>query len=243
MDLYSFLTSDLGAPQPLHISLSRPIVLSTTQKDAFLPQLTERISSSRVGPFDLVPRGLEWHRTPESSRSFLVLKVASCPAPPTPTPTPTPSSNSTSTSPSPSSPYPRPPNPNPNPELSALLAQCNALVKSYSQPPLYAFQDDEHNTSTSTSTNESSSSSDAFHISIAWSFAEPTAAVKQRTEAVFSSPDTRARDEILAVRVPVTGVKAKIGNVVTRVALPVRGKRGRGREGRGGLISTIHVAM
>ncbi|OTB04450.1 hypothetical protein M426DRAFT_320807 [Hypoxylon sp. CI-4A] len=197
--LTSFLTSDLGAPQPLHISLSRPIVLLTAQKDGFLEDLASRVQSSSVAPFDVAPRGLEWHRTRESARSFLVLRVGSEVVESS-------GSGKEDT------------NQKQNPHLTPLLHRCNTLVKEYDQPPLYAFKNN----------NGDDDGDDAFHVSIAWSFAEPTPEVKQRTEEVFAgSSEGKLREEILGLQVPVTGIKAKIGNVVTHVALPVRGKRGR----------------
>ncbi|KAI0849601.1 hypothetical protein F5Y00DRAFT_54359 [Daldinia vernicosa] len=250
VSITSFLTSDLGAPQPLHISLSRPVVLSTAEKDDFLEHLVARIKSSGVGPFDLAPRGLEWHRTSESERSFLVLRVgsaapSSCVVASVPDPTTTggkggnssksnggkgkgkrkgkgkggesgakadaPTVGPSDNNPPPASPSPtQQPQPH-NPELAALLQRCNALVQEHQQPPLYAFS--------------GGSSDDAFHISVAWSFAAPSPEIKRHTERVFAAGP---QVEVLAMRVPVRGVKAKIGNVITHVELPVRGKRGAG---------------
>lgn len=219
----SFLTSDLGAPQPLHVSLSRPVVLGTAHKDEFLERLVARVAGCGVGPFDLAPRGLEWHRTSESGRSFLVLRVGSADAVSASalaaprgigdgkgrekrqggsTPTDAPATGMAQTA----------AKQRHNPELSNLLRRCNALVEEFGQPPLYAFRDGKDG-------------DDAFHISVAWSFAEPTSEVRQCTERVFSRAGVR--DEILAMRIPVDGVKAKIGNVVTHIPLPARGKRGR----------------
>jgi hypothetical protein len=46
----SLLISDLGAPLPLHISLSRPIGFTTDQKDLFLASLLEGIAASGIRP-------------------------------------------------------------------------------------------------------------------------------------------------------------------------------------------------
>ena len=73
--LHSFLTSDLGAPLPLHISLSRPFVLQTAAKAGFLRQLTAAIKSASVGPFSVVFSDLFWYRGPDSARAFLVLRA------------------------------------------------------------------------------------------------------------------------------------------------------------------------
>ncbi|KAK1755275.1 hypothetical protein QBC47DRAFT_213081 [Echria macrotheca] len=112
--LHSFLTSDLNVPLPLHISLSRPIVLTTPTKDSFLTHLRNSISSlQRIKPFSLVVSGVEWHRTAESGRSFLVLRVSSA-------------SSSSS---------------HENEELRTLLDRCNDVVAEYSQPRLYQWAD------------------------------------------------------------------------------------------------------
>ncbi|KAI2472580.1 U6 snRNA phosphodiesterase Usb1 [Annulohypoxylon bovei var. microspora] len=208
VDLTSFLTSDLGAPQPLHVSLSRPIVLGTGQRDGFLEELVARVGGCGVAPFDLAPRGLEWHRTRESARSFLVLRVAGAESSSDVTATTAAEAGleeGTEDTSGPSQDIQQ------NPHLTALLQRCNALVQEYAQPPLYAFK--------------ANSGDSAFHISIAWSFAAPTPEIRRRTEEIFARHTTR--DEIRGLRVHVDGLKAKIGNAITHVPLPARGKRGR----------------
>lgn len=74
-ELHSFLTSDLGVPLPLHISLSRPFVLQTAEKASFLQQLTESIRSAGVNAFEVVFSDLFWFRGPDSTRAFLVLRA------------------------------------------------------------------------------------------------------------------------------------------------------------------------
>jgi hypothetical protein len=48
--IHTFLTSDLGAPLPLHISLSRPIGFATEQKENFVTSLDRAIKGSGIRP-------------------------------------------------------------------------------------------------------------------------------------------------------------------------------------------------
>lgn len=73
--LHSFLTSDLGAPLPLHISLSRSIGFSTEQKDAFLSSLEHAIKTSGIRPFNVFFSSLDWVPNFEKTRWFLVLRL------------------------------------------------------------------------------------------------------------------------------------------------------------------------
>ncbi|KAI0397398.1 U6 snRNA phosphodiesterase Usb1 [Xylariaceae sp. FL0594] len=302
----SFLTSDLGAPQPLHVSLSRPIVLETAQKDSFLSRLGSGIADSGVAPFDLVPLGLEWHRTEESARSFLVLRVGASSTTPLPSSSSGDAKSEKGDSPAPVNDGDIPGTGMTNPQLTALLQRCNALVTSFGQPALYAFA------STSTSTPTSSRNLNlkpstriaagvksrasprttrdatdvvvvdkAFHISIAWSPSVPDSALRRVTEDVFNDavillehehehgdddaynkknnttkkstttntpfPQNsqkkmkKIRDAITLIRVPVDGVKAKIGNSVTHIPLP-DARRRRSRLMSGGLGRVIGIA-
>jgi len=116
--LHKFITSELGAPLPLHISLSRPVALQTSDKDAFLTRITDSLSEGGVKPFNVVPRGLAWYKSPDSDRTFLILRVSSHNA-----------STNDMTS--------------PNPELMALLKMCNSVVSMFKQPVLYQASEDE----------------------------------------------------------------------------------------------------
>ncbi|KAL7949652.1 hypothetical protein V8C42DRAFT_311548 [Trichoderma barbatum] len=110
--LHCFLTSDLGAPLPLHISLSRPISLSTSNKDAFLNKISSALQATTVPQFSVSPKRLTWFKSPDSNRTFLILQVAS---------------SQTSNSAAALS----------NPELMRLLNACNDMVQSFDQPILY----------------------------------------------------------------------------------------------------------
>lgn len=71
--IHSLLQNDLGVSLPLHVSLSRPLVLRTEQKDPFLDRLRHAILTSGVRTFTVRPSGLRWHSNESNSRYFLVL--------------------------------------------------------------------------------------------------------------------------------------------------------------------------
>jgi U6 snRNA phosphodiesterase len=71
----SFLTSDLKARQPLHVSLSAPLVLRSDQRDRFREHLERAISTSTAQPFNVSPTHLDWVANQDKSRHFLVLKL------------------------------------------------------------------------------------------------------------------------------------------------------------------------
>ncbi|OIW26099.1 hypothetical protein CONLIGDRAFT_635841 [Coniochaeta ligniaria NRRL 30616] len=205
VELNGFLTSDLGAPLPLHVSLSRPFVLSTAEKDEFLDQVTERIRRTRIPPLTLgCEGGVEWHRTPESNRSFLVLRVRSRLVK---------KDDQQHLGGEGNEDVQR----NYNPELTALLVRCNTTVAAHGQPQLYQWADDAR-------------IGDAFHVSIAWSFAEPDEELRNATAEVFA--DAEFGDAIRQLEFEVDGVKAKIGNVVNHIPLARESsKRSRGLFG------------
>ncbi|KAK3329486.1 U6 snRNA phosphodiesterase Usb1 [Apodospora peruviana] len=246
-EITSFLTSDLGAPLPLHISLSRPMALTTADKDEFLEQLVASIRESNISPFELTVRGVEWHRTDESGRSFLVLRLRSLR-----NPDPDPDSDS---EPRPNSPTSAATSQNKNPELTELLKRCNQTAKMYGQPELYQWADINKNNSVGDENSQQPhnpkshcrqtkpSVGDAFHISIAWSFSKPTDELKLLTEQVFGdggnaaviSGNKQQKSDLqqeehrpassykATTRILVDGVKVKVGNVVTHIPLPERG--------------------
>jgi len=203
VQISTFLTSDLGAPLPLHISLSRPISLTMADKDAFLSKLVSGICNTRIAPFSLWCRGVEWHHTDESGRSFLVLRVQSHQ-----------SNGDVATAPS---------NIALNPELTGLLRGCNAVVDEHGQPQLYQWA---MRYNDSTDSGEDDHLGRAFHVSIAWSFTKPTKELTHLTDEVFCEPKSQARIQQTQIRVD--GIKAKIGNIVTHIPLPRVGKRADG---------------
>jgi len=61
---------------PLHVSLSRPLVLRTEQKDDFFLNLKDAINSSGARTFETCFEQLQWHPNEDRTRWFLVLRVA-----------------------------------------------------------------------------------------------------------------------------------------------------------------------
>ena len=47
-EIHSLLYSDLGAQLPLHISISRPVVLKTEERQAFIKEFEDLIRASGV---------------------------------------------------------------------------------------------------------------------------------------------------------------------------------------------------
>lgn len=234
-ELTTFLTSDLGAPLPLHISLSRPFVLRTEQKDAFRDTLARCIASVAVAPFELQfvagGGGLAWFRSAEASRSFLVLRVRTAVQEEQKQEQEQQQRRS-------------------NLQLAALLEGCNEVVAAQGQPRLYAAQagggdvmgveeidgsgeagggvqpvDDDG------TEGEGQGVDGAFHVSIAWSFAEPTMEIRARTAAVVLREEKKRLKGVLGgIRIPVDSVKVKIGNVVNDIPLVERGSTGPGKR-------------
>ncbi|KAK6336503.1 poly(U)-specific 3'-to-5' RNA exonuclease [Orbilia brochopaga] len=75
--LESFLHSDLGTQLPLHISMSRPIVLRTEQRDQFMASLEKGLDRIGVEPFDATFTSLEWVPNQDRTRWFWVMRASS----------------------------------------------------------------------------------------------------------------------------------------------------------------------
>lgn len=142
--LHNFLTSDLGSPLPLHISLSRPLSLTTANKDDFLEKASGAIQAGAVAPFAVTPRTLAWYKSPDSDRIFLIIRVAS--------------SRDLLGGKDAGGAL--------NPELVALLRRCNGVASQFGQPPLYKHREDD-------GSSGDEAVGVAFHVSIGWTFDVP----------------------------------------------------------------------
>ncbi|KAG9240076.1 U6 snRNA phosphodiesterase Usb1 [Calycina marina] len=185
---HSFLTSDLGAPLPLHISLSRPIAFSTMKKDNFLWALQRGIKGSGIRPFEVTLSGLDWVANFEKNRWFLVLRVE----------------------------IPK------NDELNKMLHVSNTVVQQHGQSPLYI--DPTPKTTPKKKRRKTDSDgmfdgmqdrSNSFHFSIAWTLKTPDADLIKATGELAKSQ----MKDVQKIRVKVSDIKAKIGNVVTSIPL------------------------
>ncbi|KAJ5664626.1 hypothetical protein N7462_011439 [Penicillium macrosclerotiorum] len=176
--VHSLLQSDLGAQLPLHISLSRPVVLRTEQRAAFSELLQASIQDSHISP-------LKWVANHERTRWFLVLHVAR------------PASDG----------------------LNRLLELSNRALAQYDQPPLYATPHKVRQSRVSMASAHGDMQpvadfSDCFHISLAWSLVGPSLADAQRVAGIDLG-------SVRGLRVRFDSVKAKIGNQVESIRLPV----------------------
>ncbi|KID93626.1 putative protein family UPF0406, partial [Metarhizium majus ARSEF 297] len=207
IQLHTFLNSELGTDLPLHISLSRPLSLPTSIKDDYLTKVKHSIRSCGTGVFSVKPAGLAWYKSPDSDRTFFVLRIA-----------PTNANDDSkhlwaSTNPelffvlriaptdaNGDSKHVRA---STNPELMMLLTRCNTVAVHFDQPPLYQ-------------QTQGESADTAFHISIGWTLEAPDEETRFRALKLFRDKEF---EDIHAWNVKVDGVKAKIGNVVTHIPL------------------------
>ncbi|RPA89349.1 hypothetical protein L873DRAFT_1722259 [Choiromyces venosus 120613-1] len=75
LKLESHLQSDLGSEQPLHLSLSKPNVLTTAQREGFLELLRDRLDKTRIKPFSVEFTGFEFVSNNDRTRWFFVLSA------------------------------------------------------------------------------------------------------------------------------------------------------------------------
>jgi hypothetical protein len=122
-------------------------------------------------------------------------------------------------------------------DLNRLLDICNGIVEEYGQPPLYASQkatnlqskDDgrpvkrvcnEKNLMASMNDKvEMQDFSSAFHVSIGWTLEQPT---MEAVEAIKAISNGGLFQGVRRICFKVEEIKAKVGNVVTSIFLPLK---------------------
>ncbi|PGH33432.1 hypothetical protein GX50_03739 [[Emmonsia] crescens] len=192
LEIHDLLYSDLGAQVPLHISLSRPVVLVTEDRQPFRDLLNDAIRESNIRPFHVKTDGLDWVSNFEKTRWFLVLRII------------------------------KPMNNELNRLLALSNQSLAAFQQPplYKNPPpttTHAKKRDTEKFRTQRSTTSAAVAdySDYFHISIAWSLTEPSQEDKQRVASVELG-------KVKEIEVPFNSVKLKIGNSVHNLELPIR---------------------
>ncbi|TID16368.1 hypothetical protein E6O75_ATG11486 [Venturia nashicola] len=200
--VHSLLVSDLSAPLPLHISLSRSLVLKTAQRDEFLQRATANLEDAKVLPFTVEYSKLEWYPNHDRTRWFLSLSVAA------------PKQNELNkllgacNQAAASMQQPKLYVPNEDEEIPERTSKKQKTSDSV-------------NDEKATSTNSPSipDCSDFFHISLAWSLSP-----QKLNQEVLSSGASESALKDLNTTFDV--VKVKIGNVVTPISLVPRRHRG-----------------
>lgn len=212
--IHPSLLSELGTPVPLHVSLSRTLQIKTDDRDSFLETLSKSLNRAAVRPFDVRFTGLKWFPNYDRNRWFLILGIEK-PA---------------------------------QDELNRLLHACNDAAETSGHPPLYiggkgdgpmekddtndidiatkSVQNDDKTVKTKSTIDRTHN----YHISIAWTLAEPG------PEWIALAQDTDVSAFIVSPQTPFETVKAKIGNIIHNIELnprkPSLGKR-RGLLGLG----------
>ncbi|KZF26128.1 hypothetical protein L228DRAFT_257616 [Xylona heveae TC161] len=204
----SLLLSDLGAPLPLHISLSRPVVLITEHRHSFVEKLAKDIASSGTRPFDVEFTALDWVANYENTRWFLVLRLTR------------PSNNGLNrlihiTNKTLAS-FGQPP-------LYSESKQTSRLEVTRASGPGRAQRADRGRRKVPITTEPKPNEVDFsthFHISLGWTLEAPS---PEMIEQLCAKDITAVLDEWRGkVKVKFDVVKAKIGNTVTAINLPTK---------------------
>ncbi|KAB8238494.1 HVSL domain-containing protein [Aspergillus alliaceus] len=191
VELNSLLRSDLGAQLPLHISLSRPVVLRTEQRFSFLETFQSAIRGSNIREFNVATDGLHCVPNYEKTRWFYVFRLK------------------------------RPENDALNRLLGlsnrslALFGQPPL----YEASPHVSSADADSSGPMQPRRNEANGRTDfpdyshCFHISLAWSLTEPSADERNQIANMVLQ-------DLCGLSVRFDCVKAKIGNNITSIPLP-----------------------
>ncbi|PBP20975.1 hypothetical protein BUE80_DR008188, partial [Diplocarpon rosae] len=202
--VYSLVTSEIGVPLPLHVSLSRSLGFVASQKDEFVDSLSRAIRVSGVRSFDISFDGLEWVANFEGTRWFLVLRI------------------------------PQPSDDGLNKLLFVCNSTVKQFGQPplYPKPPivpsLTAFQREEHrhpvknkrsrpcSTQLKPDWSHMQDATAAFHISLAWTLEQPSQELLELTKIITGN----RLGDIKQFQVQIKEIKCKVGNNVTSMSLP-----------------------
>ncbi|KAF4552601.1 Hypothetical protein D9617_9g023900 [Elsinoe fawcettii] len=202
-EIHTLLLSPTSVPLPLHISLSAPLILQTSTKDAFQASLLSSLHrllpslGTRTGTLSLRPTDLAWHANQEGTRSFLVLRVGKAEED--------------------------------GAALGKVLAVTNAVARNFGLAELYVrrergVEEVVAQGEARRPIGEGMMEEDKFHISIAWSLN----AGEELGE--LSGEAKEVLEEIKKVKIQFRDVKVKVGRDVTSVPF-LRSRRDGARGG------------
>ncbi|ESZ97350.1 hypothetical protein SBOR_2280 [Sclerotinia borealis F-4128] len=210
-EIHTFLTSDLGVPLPLHVSLSRAIGFSKDVKDTFLTSFEQAIKFSGIRPFEIGFSGLAWVPNYEKTRWFLVLRLKR------------PGSDAL----------------NKSLHVSNKVVErfgqpplyANSRTSENSPKNAHPIQDIKMFRAKARQEKQNFSDmvdlSEAFHISIAWTLLPPDQELIDATERLTTNELMKVKQ----IQIKSGELKAKIGNVVTNVPLSMSVTEGKGLFG------------
>ena len=194
------LQSELGAPLPLHVSLSRTLQIRTEDRDHFLETLRASLRRAAVPAFSFKFQNLKWVPNFERNRWFLVLSIE------------------------------KPAHNELNRLLNACndatrrCGHSGLYIGGQGDGPMEDNNADHgpKKRKSQHTDKEDIDRSDRFHISIAWNLEQPDPGLISEVQRIDVSQHIQPPQAIFDV------VKARIGNVVHNIGLKNFGKLGLG---------------
>ncbi|KAL9093756.1 MAG: hypothetical protein Q9159_000057 [Coniocarpon cinnabarinum] len=196
--MHSSLRSSTGAPLPLHVSLSAPLILRTEQREGFLEEMQQAVdgelrsnrneqgTSTRSHGITLRLNGLKWAANHERNRWFLAAGIHG------------PDSD----------------------ELNNLLGICNRIASLNGLPMLYVKSEEVMATGQQkedeSSLNTIPDYSTRFHFSVAWSLENPMC--DDRIVDPVDVPPMLLR-RLEDIEIVMQSAKVKIGNSINSITL------------------------
>jgi hypothetical protein len=193
-----FLQSELGAPLPLHVSLSRTLQIKTESREHFLETLKSCLRKAGVSSFNFKFHGLKWVPNFERNRWFLVLSIEK------------PAQNELNRLLSACN------------EASGKCGHPGLYIGGHGDGPMEInTKDNEVKRQKSQHIEgENTDLSDRFHVSIAWNLEEPDPEWVSLVKAIDVGKHIKPPEALFDV------VKARIGNIVHNLDLkPARSRR------------------
>ena len=202
--VHSFLRSELGAPAPLHISLSRTLPLVSSQRETFVEKLRGALTG--IEQFVISVDRAKWVENAEGTRGFLILPLRQG------------VKDAEKRESDESN------------QMQRLLGSCNSVVRKMGFPGLYENKQSLLREAADSEMATRAREAAKCHISIAWALLgertaegeEPGAGkmLKKKEELWEDEEDDEfLEDGIRKITIPIHAVKVKIGNTVVEIPL------------------------